>query len=226
MLDSLSSAEAAVSGPDMASTPDVTSECAVLAFHKTFSRPGGHRRGRRRANTKNLPAELLMMIFKLVYDQETKTSKFLDSPKWIEKDIMSSSLFPYAIASVCSLWKDVMSLVPDFWTRVVVLVDSPSILPSVVISWSRDLPIDLIITRKDSEHSVDTQQERTQAVSIMKTLVDPHVFVSSLISLLDRQMFHWPSSMYDLFPPSGPPCPVRIGHFVRDLERLSCNFSI
>ena len=167
----------------MASTSDVTSECAVLAFHKTFSQ---HRRGAslapRRANTKNLPAELLLVIFKLVYKQQLETRPLwpaiessVRGPDWIEKDIASTSLFPYAIASVCSLWRDVMSLVPEFWTRVMVLVDSPSILPSAVISWSRDLPIELIVTRKDFEHSVDSQQERTQAVSILKTLINPHI---------------------------------------------------
>ena len=133
MLELLSSAEAAVLKLDIASTPDVTSECAVLAFHKTFSHLGGHRRGASlapgRANTKNLLAELLLMIFKLVSDQETRTLWFSECPDWIEISVMSTSLFPYAVASVCSLWRDVMSLVPGIWTRVVVLADFPSILP-------------------------------------------------------------------------------------------------
>ncbi|EDR08281.1 uncharacterized protein LACBIDRAFT_327388, partial [Laccaria bicolor S238N-H82] len=39
-------------------------------------------------------------------------------------DLTSPSVFPYALASVCKQWYDLMLLVPEFWTRLVVFVDS------------------------------------------------------------------------------------------------------
>jgi len=39
-------------------------------------------------------------------------------------DLTSPSVFPYALASVCKQWCDLMLLVPEFWTRLVIFVDS------------------------------------------------------------------------------------------------------
>jgi hypothetical protein len=70
-------------------------------------------------------------------------------------------------------------MIPEFWTRFVIVVDSrPAILPSALqsqLSWSRDLPLDVIITRGYFNHPVDSQHERTQVMSIMKTLINPHI---------------------------------------------------
>src|SRR6202043_3164808 len=89
-----------------------------------------------------------------------------------------SSLFPYAIAAVCSLWRDTMSMIPECWTRLVIFVDSrPAIPPSAILShlsWSRDLPLNVTITRRYFNHPVDSRHERTQIMS-MKTLIDPHM---------------------------------------------------
>jgi hypothetical protein len=54
--------------------------------------------------------------------------------EWQEFDVKPSSLFPYAVAAVCSLWRDIMSSVPQFWTRIIIFLDSPTIPQSVIAS--------------------------------------------------------------------------------------------
>jgi hypothetical protein len=124
---------------------------------------------------------LLLIIFKLVYKQETRKKKKNIKPdslySWRKVDLRSPALFPYAIAAVCSLWRDVASMVPEFWTRVVVLVDSPTTpLPAVVsqLSWSRDLSLDITITTWAGNDPTDGRQERVHIKSIMKVL-NPHM---------------------------------------------------
>jgi hypothetical protein len=60
---------------------------------------------------------LLLIIFQLVYQQEIG---HLGS-WWRNDELHSPSLFPHAVAAICSLWRDVMALVPEFWMRVVIL---------------------------------------------------------------------------------------------------------
>jgi hypothetical protein len=156
---------------------------AIVAFSRTFLPRCGHSLGvthvlpPRHANgakKENLPIELLLVIFKLVYEQE-----MLSGPPTDLSDTLSPSLFPYAIASVCRLWRDAMSMVPEFWKRIVVPVDSPSeSLPSAVLSqlsWSRDILLDLIVSRTDFECSVNSQREMTHVMLIVKAFINPHI---------------------------------------------------
>jgi hypothetical protein len=113
----------------------------------------------------DLPAELLLIIFKLA---EPSTG-------WIFEDINNPSLFPYSIAAVCSRWRDVMSLIPEFWTRIVIVVDLYPATAPAVLSWSRNLPLDITVTRVDFDQPVDVQHEQDQVVSVMKALVHSHV---------------------------------------------------
>jgi len=83
----------------------------------------------------SFPAEVLLIIFKLVYHEEHY--RFDDDMS--EEDILSPSLFPYSIAAVCPYWREVMALVPEFWTRIVIPVDQhPTPLPAVEcqLAWS------------------------------------------------------------------------------------------
>ncbi|KIK02435.1 hypothetical protein K443DRAFT_6199 [Laccaria amethystina LaAM-08-1] len=53
--------------------------------------------------------------------------------KWNDDDELKSlSVFLYALSAVCKAWFDVMLLVPEFWTHLVILVDDEqtSILPA------------------------------------------------------------------------------------------------
>jgi hypothetical protein len=93
----------------------------------------------------------------------------------MDGDINSPTLFPYAIAAVCPRWRDIMSLVPEYWTRIVTVVDLiPTTPPATVLSWSRNLPLEVIVTRVDFDRAVDAQHEQDHVVSVMKTLVQSH----------------------------------------------------
>jgi hypothetical protein len=174
-------------------------DSAVIAFWELFEPPGSAGfpvPDQRHAKVHDLPAELLLMILKLVYAQEIFVG-WRDTG-WMDTDINSSSLFPYAIAAVCSHWRDIMSLVPEFWTRVVIFIDLvPTTPPATVLSWSRNLPLEVIVTRVDFGCAVDIQHEQNQVVSIMKTLV--HSLVNRSRGLLFNVKF---SSSLPPFPDS------------------------
>ncbi|KAJ3557471.1 hypothetical protein NP233_g11735 [Leucocoprinus birnbaumii] len=44
-----------------------------------------------------------------------------------QDDVLSDALFPYSIAGVCRRWRDIMATVPQFWTRLIVFVDDPTV---------------------------------------------------------------------------------------------------
>jgi hypothetical protein len=116
--------------------------------------------------------ELLLIIFGLVYNDILLRFPWARR-RLLEEDFMSASLFPYAIASVCALWRDAMSLEPKFWQRVIIFIDDPAISLSTLaaqFSWSRDHQLDVVITRKLYDH-VDCQHERSQIAMIMKIVV-------------------------------------------------------
>jgi hypothetical protein len=125
----------------------------------------------RHAKVHKLPAELLLIIFKLVHPQVIIEL----SSKWIFTNINSPSLFAYAIATVCSHWRDIMSLVPEFWTHIVIPIDvDASTPPTTVLLWSRNLPLNVTITRVDFAHDADVHHEQDQVMSVMKILVHSH----------------------------------------------------
>jgi len=117
--------------------------------------------------TRQLPVELLLIIFKIVAEQQ-----LFWSFDWYDFDASSPSLFPFAIAAVCSLWRDVMALVPEFWKRVVIFVDSQPVFPPAAASqllWSRDVPLEVAVISKQ-------QREDASAISaIMATYINPNL---------------------------------------------------
>jgi hypothetical protein len=136
--------------------------------------------------------ELLLSIFRFAYndvsgnpddfgfdlsDSTTGIVRPEHLDEWTERDLTSPSLFPYAPASVCSLWRDTMSLVPKFWRRMVILVDAPATPLAAVVSqlaWSRDRHLEVIVTRRAFRGSVNGQHDRLNVDAIMKLLL-PHI---------------------------------------------------
>jgi hypothetical protein len=124
-----------------------------------------------------VPAEVLLIIFKLVYHEELY-SRVNDDISWPSKEyILSPSLFPYAIAAVRSYWRDVMALTPEFWSRVVVLVDHHAApLPAVEfqLAWSRDLPLDVAVTRRMDTYTAEDKDESVRTKQVISRLL-PHL---------------------------------------------------
>ncbi|KIK91297.1 hypothetical protein PAXRUDRAFT_830979 [Paxillus rubicundulus Ve08.2h10] len=194
-------------------------DSAIRAFSNAFAYRASTGRSQTRHTSiglaANLPTETLINIFNFIY-QEHRTllrcsrshvqgcSK-LPSLKetWIYEDPLSATLFPFAVAAVCPRWCDVLVGVPVYWTRLVILVDEDPTDPVTISSflrWSRDLPLDVTITREnlDPNHSDKQEPHRSR---IIHDLLQPHIsrMESLVVSVLHR------GSLPDIFTDRGGP---------------------
>jgi hypothetical protein len=129
----------------------------------------------REAATQNfigaLPIELLLAIFQHLYQSSRRLTQTGET--WRLDDPLSS-LFPYAPAAVCSMWCLVLSRIPEFWTRVVIRVDSQHTQSQDVrryFEWSRNLHLDVIITRHRDEFDGDDMREKSKVFKATRELV-------------------------------------------------------
>ncbi|KAG1847860.1 hypothetical protein DFJ58DRAFT_797123 [Suillus subalutaceus] len=129
----------------------------------------------RAAATRNfigaLPIELLLAIFTHLYRSSRRLTQ--TGEIWRLDDPLSS-LFPYAPAAVCSMWCSALSCVPEFWTRVVIRVDSQHTQSRDVrryFEWSRNLHLDVIITRHHDEFDGDDKREGSKVFKATRELV-------------------------------------------------------
>ena len=148
---------------------------------------------RERASVASLPAELLLLFFKSVY-VDTRKALATTSPhecatdcmcisvgpyltNWNDDDdLKSPSVFPYALSAVCKAWFNVMLLVPEFWTRLVILVDDERASISELrsqLSASRNLPFRTHIFNRQTAICQDTA-EGFRVKAVVDELV-PHL---------------------------------------------------
>ncbi|KAH7927432.1 hypothetical protein BV22DRAFT_1084969 [Leucogyrophana mollusca] len=142
-----------------------------------------------RTSIDHLPTELLLKIFKYAYvnarDEVHLTgighSKLRGSPsedfetEWAREDPLSPSLFPYALAAVCSQWGNIMASVPVFWTRVILIMEFTT-LPSAqtYIQWTGNHPFDVTVIGHPDMSVGDGRDERAKVAEMTKMLV-PHL---------------------------------------------------
>ena len=72
-----------------------------------------------------------------------------------------------------------MYLTPEFWTRIVILIDSSTFSLSSIASqlaWSRDLILELTVTRRSGTLATanDEHEERARVMSVMR-VIGPHI---------------------------------------------------
>ena len=172
------------------STITRTAESAVVVFSNTFATSHDRRRSTSRDVTRttsahigSLPNELLLIIFKFVCMESrvclmAPPNDFPYETTWAtDQNVLSPSLFPYAVASVCSRWRDILSTVPVFWTRIVILIDTNPTLSSAIqsyLTWTHDIPLDVIVMRMPGTFDEDDPDERVRVAAVMK-LLGPHV---------------------------------------------------
>ncbi|KAL0960004.1 hypothetical protein HGRIS_011656 [Hohenbuehelia grisea] len=125
------------------------------------------------ASITDLPSELLLMIFKLVHSLVPPAGKHAYFDGWLAKEDFPNLTFPYNLSSVCRTWQDVMSLVPEFWTRLVVYVDVPWQPASLQeqLKWSKNLPFELILTKKNPDDNLKHPLEQRRTQSSVTTLM-------------------------------------------------------
>ncbi|KIJ07436.1 hypothetical protein PAXINDRAFT_173490, partial [Paxillus involutus ATCC 200175] len=115
-------------------------------MHSTLQVP--HSPERQRVSIGHLPVELMMMIFHEVYELGLDWSAAAELPTLATVYYPSSTIFPNALAMVCSAWRNTLSSVPFFWTRVAIAIDGNATPHSLIkgsFEWSRPLPIDVLI---------------------------------------------------------------------------------
>ncbi|KAL0950204.1 hypothetical protein HGRIS_010196 [Hohenbuehelia grisea] len=119
----------------------------------------------------DLPAELLLIIFKLVYEQFAKESSDVVHPH----PIRDPAQFPYPIAAVCRRWASILSMVPEYWTSLVAYLDDdyPIDIASQ-LAWSRGLSFELTITKRDKSVKATPSHEAWLAHAIIATSL-PHL---------------------------------------------------
>ncbi|KIJ08095.1 hypothetical protein PAXINDRAFT_158229 [Paxillus involutus ATCC 200175] len=148
---------------------------AIRAFSNAFayrtSMEGFQRRHRSKGLAANLPTEVLIDIFKFAYQEHRTLLRShlqgynkLPSLKetWIYEEPLSATLFPFAVAAVCPRWCDVLAGVPEYWTRLVILVDEDPTDPITIrscLQWSGDSPLSVTITRENLDPNQSDEQE-------------------------------------------------------------------
>ncbi|RDB21872.1 hypothetical protein Hypma_011158 [Hypsizygus marmoreus] len=140
-----------------------------------------------------LPTELLLIVFKLVYISSrvprpgpisSDPNNSEDDPEapyeteWPREDLHVRTLFPYALSSVCTKWRDVMSLVPEFWTRIIIHTDAHDFSPSFLrahLQWSRDLAIDITVLQQRANSFRNSKLLENSRLREIIDIVGPHV---------------------------------------------------
>lgn len=121
--------------------------------------------------------------------------------KWIEDDCRDISQFPYNVAAVCKLWLDVLSRIPQCWTRVIIDVAfDPSKFLDIFL-WSKDLPkLEVTIFNSHTHHSnnVDDSSVERQRVSAIVDALRPHISRCKIITFDLTFLTSLPSPMFFL----------------------------
>ncbi|TFY60636.1 hypothetical protein EVJ58_g5021 [Rhodofomes roseus] len=110
----------------------------------------------------DLPADVLLLVFCAVRDTESHCT-------------------PWALASVCHTWRELVENVSSFWTRLVIWVDEPNgPLPLARIrkhlACSRELPIDIFISRRrEWQPPMGTDHEEKARVKAIMDVLAPHM---------------------------------------------------
>lgn len=155
------------------------------------------------ATIEHLPPELLGIIFNYVHDDiqssveefdaslapsldDSVAGTFDDAGKRATANdqhqelirlARSSEFFPYNCARVSAKWRSILSSRPSFWTRVVFFIDSqPTSLSNAEerIRWSRNLPIDVIITYRPELRASSNEEQKQRIENLMEVLL-PHI---------------------------------------------------
>lgn len=126
-----------------------------------------------RTNNRGLPPELLLLIFEYVYaDSRTLNGE------WIACSSQSRTQFPFAPAAVCKAWRDVLALVPRFWTRIIINLDTTKLADvDTYLHLSRKLAFEITVTRDQriiSQSRTNNDNEGVQAAAVMARIV-PHL---------------------------------------------------
>ncbi|KAF5378443.1 hypothetical protein D9615_007049 [Tricholomella constricta] len=180
-----------------------------------------------------LPFEILLIIFKLVYAEnrinlstQRDFEYTLDDVKNLDwytnnwdprADIRAPSLFPYALSSVNCQWRDVLSTLPKYWTRVVIVYDSADFSLSFVrahLEWSGNFSINITVTRRHSTSFIGKPALEQARLKEVMDVIRTHVFRCQTLT-------------FDVaYPSSLPSLSADFLHYAPHLVKLSLEASV
>ncbi|KAF8956829.1 hypothetical protein BDZ97DRAFT_2079566 [Flammula alnicola] len=149
------------------------------------------------ASLRDLPVELLSLVFGFIYSSSRKLPRhpelsYLSSdsdeeeptprrPQPIDPEDMIwdrsdedcyASLFPYNVTWVCKMWRDILICVPAYWSRIIFdVADDPSPMLDAFL-WSKALRISVFVFSSVDDAPEDEENCRTN--SIISSL-RPHI---------------------------------------------------
>ncbi|KAF8817243.1 hypothetical protein BYT27DRAFT_7153379 [Phlegmacium glaucopus] len=137
------------------------------------------------ASIGDLPIELLLAIFKLIYDNDTQTNNLGDqfvveggysehASLWIEDDWHRPTLFPMTIAFVCRHWRDILARSPEYWNRVVFEVGRDPTPLLDAFSWSNNQLLDVLVWNRIPDLTAAGKVLENERVSAITESLTPH----------------------------------------------------
>ena len=147
------------------------------------------------ASISDLPVELLLTIFKSIYDDDTRMNDLRDDffvegyseqsshgSIRIEDDLHSPTLFPMTVAFVCHHWRDVLAKSPEYWNRVVFEVGRDPTPLLDAFSWSKDQILDVLVWNRIPDLTAAGKALENERVSAITQSLIPHFHRCSSIS--------------------------------------------
>ena len=137
----------------------------------------------------DLPVELLLTIFKLIYDDDTEAHSLGDdfvveggypeqslhaSMCQVEDDLHNLTLFPMTIAFVCHLWRDILAKSPEYWNKVVFEVGRDPTPLLDAFSWSNDQLLDVLVWNRIPDLTAAGKALENERVSAITRSLTPH----------------------------------------------------
>jgi hypothetical protein len=140
------------------------------------------------ASISDLPVELMLTIFKLIYDDDREANNLADdfveggypdqslhaSLCQIEDDLHNPTLFPMTIAFVCHHWRDILAKSPEYWNKVVFEVGRDPTPLLDAFSWSNDQLLDVLVWNRIPDLTAAGKALENERVSAITQSLTPH----------------------------------------------------
>lgn len=121
--------------------------------------------------------DILVLIFQELYGSSCLHDDFSADPltqyRPQKDNLFSPPVFPNALASVCHVWKEAISSVSLFWTRLIIRVDRKTTPLSIIrlhLMLSTHKPLDIRICRHPKSLPDSAYMERTRVAVAMALL--------------------------------------------------------
>ncbi|KAH9945698.1 hypothetical protein B0H21DRAFT_425803 [Amylocystis lapponica] len=138
--------------------------------------------GSRYVHINLLPFEVLVIIFEMVRPMPRHIGPSADHGilDYFDDDFFTPTAFPKGLMHVCSLWTEILSRVPLFWTHLAISVGYQPTPPSVILRFltlSANHPIQIVISCRSQKACCPDDRDLIEGahVSVAMRLLLPHI---------------------------------------------------